>query len=95
MLHVSPRTLRQLPASLYVRDGTLVDCGYVPDRAAGAIRRAKQVLHGYPDLMLYFQGDCRGPSLFLYSRQQLLERGGDIDSVYSDLATPCHYALGA
>ena len=74
-----------------MQDGTLRDLGYTPDRAAGAMRRAKQVLVGHPDLMIYWQGDCRGASVYIYSRSECLERGGDIESLYSTMGTACFY----
>lgn len=64
---------------------------YVPDRAAAAMRRAKSVLAGKPDLAIYWQTDPRGAQIYLYSRSECLARGGDISGLYATLGTACFY----
>lgn len=71
-------------------------CGkgwYVADRAAAAMRSARQVLVNCPnrDLRIYWQDDCRGCMLYIYNAADVLERGGCIDSCYSTTATACYY----
>ena len=73
------------------RQGEMVRIGYVPDRAMGAMRRAKAVLAGMPDLMIFWQDDPRGCAVYLYSMAECLERGGKIDSCYATLGTACFY----
>lgn len=72
-------------------NGELVDLGYIPDRAAGAMRRAKAVLAGLPDLSIYWQDDPRGCAIYIYSFSEWQERGGSLDSVISTIGTACFY----
>lgn len=80
-----PRAYAELPS------GEHVSLGYVPDRAAGAMRRAKSVLIGKPDLGIFWQDDPRGCAIYLYSRSEWLERGAPLDSVISTMGTACFY----
>ena len=64
---------------------------YIPDHAAAAMRRAKAVLVGKPDLMIYWQEDPRGAQIYLYLRSECLARGGDISGLYATLGTACFY----
>lgn len=64
---------------------------YVPDRAAGAMRRAVAVLAGLPDVSIYWQQDPRGCTVYIYYRAEVLERGGDVSSLYSSVGTACFY----
>nr|BAR36818.1 hypothetical protein [uncultured Mediterranean phage uvMED] len=67
-----------------------VDCGYVPDSAAGAMRRAKQALAG-SGLMIYWQTDPRGCQVYVYKPEECLARGGDISGLYYTIGVPCFY----
>jgi hypothetical protein len=73
--------------------GELIDCGYVPDRAMGAMKRVKAVLacHHRSGLSVYWQDDPRGCAIWLYRFSDALERGAPIDSCYASIATPCYY----
>lgn len=64
---------------------------YVPDRAAAAMRRAKSVLIGKPDLSIYWQTDPRSAQIYLYRPSECLEKGGDIRALYSTIGTACFY----
>jgi hypothetical protein len=64
---------------------------YISDHAAAAMRRAKSVLVGKPDLMIYWQTDPRGAQIYLYLRSECLARGGDISGLYATLGTACFY----
>lgn len=73
------------------KEGRLIELGHIPDRAAGAMRRAKQALIEHPDLMPYWFDDPRGCAVSFYSRTECLERGGNIDSCSSSICVPCYY----
>ena len=69
-------------------------CGegfYTPDLAAAAMRRAKAVLVGLPDVSIYWQDDPRGSAIYIYNRSEVLERGGNVDSCYATVGTACFY----
>lgn len=67
------------------------DLGYTPDLAAAAIRKAVQQLQGLRDVGIYWQDDCRGAGIYIYSRSELLAHGGDIGNVYSLIGHPCFF----
>jgi hypothetical protein len=68
-----------------------IDLGYTYDRAAAATRKAVQQLQDLPDLAIYWQDDCRGAGIYIYSRAELLAHGGDISSVYSLIGHACYF----
>jgi len=53
----------------------------IKDMEAGAMRRLTAIMSGYPDLVHYVQGDCRGASLYILRKSDV--NGHEIDSVYT------------
>lgn len=72
-------------------NGERIPCGYVPDRAMAAMRRAKHALAGASDVALYWQTDPRGCAIYLYQPSECLARGGEITACYSNIGTPCYF----
>jgi len=54
----------------------------IPDREKGALKRANEIVSKYPDLIFYYQGDCRGCAVYLVPKKYVAN-GENIDSVYS------------
>ena len=54
----------------------------ISDRETGAKKRLAGVMKGYPDLIPYIQGDCRGASLYIL-RKSDIGPGESIDSIYT------------
>jgi len=54
----------------------------IADREAGALRRLAKIMAGFPGLLAYHQGDCRGAALYILRAEQV-RPGESIDSVYS------------
>lgn len=53
----------------------------IADREAGAIRRLNGIMRGYPELVAYHQGDCRGCMLYILRKSDL--NGAPIDQCYT------------
>ena len=53
----------------------------IPDRERGAEKRLAKIMAGYPQLVAYRQGDCRGPSLYLVRVADL--RGRNLADCYT------------
>lgn len=59
----------------------------IKDREAGAIRRLDKIMAQHPELVAYHQGDCRGCSLYILTKEQV---GQDrIDSIYTRGVAVC------
>lgn len=54
----------------------------IPDREKGAMRRLDAIMARYPNLVPYVQGDPRGASLYVLTKEQTVG-GHPIDSIYS------------
>jgi hypothetical protein len=70
--------------------GERLDLGFVPDRAAGAMRRAVRVLCNHRLLSIYWQTDPRGCQVYIYSPADV-PMGTDISSCYTSIGFPCYY----
>jgi len=54
----------------------------IPDRETGALKRLKAIMHRYPTLSYYVQGDPRGAALYILRPGDVPE-GKDADAYYS------------
>lgn len=74
--------ITQRPFWADANDGRHLKRYPVADREAGAIKRLKAIMAGYPKLGYYIQGDPRGASLYILRPGDVPE-GKEPDSYYS------------
>jgi len=61
----------------------------VADREAGALKRLDAIMAKHPKLLAYHQGDCRGCSLYVLRRRDVV-RGEDVGSLYTRGVAVCY-----
>lgn len=64
--------------------------GPAPDRERGALKRLKEIMTQYPELVAYHQTDPRGCALYI-ARKVDIREGQQIDQIYSSVGVAVCY----
>lgn len=66
------------------------ELGSIRNGKASIIKQIEKIKNSYGTFDIYYQGDCSGVQIYLYSRSALESSGYPIDQIYSSIGHACY-----